>query len=305
MDEFALINEFFKRHADGAGIVAGIGDDGAVVETEAGRQVHVLDTLVQGVHFPDDTAAADIGWRSVAVNLSDIAAMGATPQWMTLGLALPDVGEDWVRDFAEGLFEIADQFGVQLIGGDTTRGPVVVVTVAMTGRVPGEPLLRSGAKLGDTVYVTGTLGDAAAGLTLIRDGKSDHPLATRFNRPTPRIDSGRAIGEMASACIDVSDGLVGDLKKLCVASGVGAEVDVERLPLSEHILTEYPDEAAAFALTGGDDYELCFTANADVKVIAGLDGITAIGTITAGEGVTCRQDGTIVDVDDSGYRHFR
>ncbi len=305
MDEFGLIRRYFTRRARHAGVIVGVGDDGAILEPAAGlQQVQVIDTVVEGVHFPRGLPAADVGYRVVAVNLSDIASMGAVPRWMTLALTLAGQDEQWVEGFASGLFEAADAHGVDLVGGDTTRGAVAVATVHVTGEIEaGRALLRSGARTGDTVFVTGSPGDAAAGLSLLEDGRGDDYLTRRFRRPTPRIATGRALVGVASACIDVSDGLVGDLRKLCEASGVGADVDVGSLPLSDDIVAAFGrDRAIEFALTGGDDYELCFTASADA--VAGLDGVTAIGVITDGGAIVCRRDGAIVDVDDGGYRHF-
>ena len=301
MDEFQLIADYFERAADAPGVTVGIGDDGAIVSVDSGQQVHVLDTLVQDIHFPANAGPADIAWRAVAVNLSDIAAMGAEPQWMTLGLTLPNVGERWIREFSEGLFDIADSYGVQLIGGDTTRGPVVVVTVAMTGTLPGEPLLRSGARAGDAIYVTGNLGDAAGGLASYEAGESSPDLLRRFLRPTPRLIEGRALVGRASAAIDVSDGLAADLAKLLSASGVGGEVRIEDLPISEQLQDLCGDKRSEeLALTGGDDYELCFTGP------AGLDslGSSRIGTVTDSGELVFTRDGEIVDVDTGGYRHF-
>jgi thiamine-monophosphate kinase len=305
VDEFGLIRRYFTRAARSADVIVGVGDDGAVLAPTPGmQQVQVIDTLVEGVHFPARMRAADVGFRAVAVNLSDIAAMGATPRWMTLALTLSDKDESWVDDFAAGLFEAASKHNVELVGGDTTSGDAVVATVHITGEVEqGKALLRSGARVGDTVYITGTPGDAAASLARFGVSLPDSCLVQRFLRPTPRMEHGRALAGLASACIDVSDGLVGDLAKLCDASGVGAELDLERLPLSADLLEAFEiDRAIDFALTGGDDYELCFTAQADT--VAHLEGITAIGTITDGSKVVCRRAGAIVTVDDSGYRHF-
>lgn len=299
MDEFRLISDYFDRQTDDPKIIKGIGDDGAVVAGDAGQQVHVLDTLVQRVHFPDSAPPERIAWRAVAVNLSDIAAMGAIPEWMTLGLTLRDVGEDWVRDFAAGLFEAADEYGVQLIGGDTTRGPFIAVTIAMTGRLLGEPLLRSGAKEGDAIYVTGTVGDAAGGLQLA--GDAPEFLGNRFLRPTPMLDVSRQLVGKATAAIDVSDGLAGDLNKLLVASGVGGELEVENLPLSAELQEAFPIERCReLALLGGDDYELCFTGPPGLESV----GATRIGTVTDSGELVCLLDGEVADVDLSGYRHF-
>lgn len=305
MDEFELIRRFFDRPVTTPGVVTGIGDDGTVLRPEPGRdQVQVIDTLVEGVHFPAGTSAADIGYRVVAVNLSDIAAMGAIPRWMTLALTLPQADVRWVSDFADGLFEAAKEFDVALVGGDMTRGDKVVATVHITADVEaGMALLRSQAKVGDTVFVTGTLGDAAAGLALLRRGEFDAFLVGRFLRPDARIETGRRLAGLASAAIDVSDGLVGDLTKLLEASGVGGELDVERLPLSDALKARFDEaERTRLALMGGDDYELCFTAQPNA--VSGIDNVTAIGRITDGVGLMCRNDGVVVEYDDSGYRHF-
>ncbi len=306
MDEFELIRRYFNRDSMIAGADVGIGDDGAVLTPDASKQqVQVIDTLVEGVHFPHATDAADIAYRAVAVNLSDIAAMGAHPRWMTLALTLRNLDEQWVESFASGLFEAADKYGVGLIGGDTTRGPAVTVTVAITGEVEaGEALLRSGAQVGDEIYVTGTLGDAAAGLRTLQADTPDDFLLARFLRPTPRIEAGRALVGSATAAIDVSDGLAGDVSKLLNASGVGAEIDIEKLPLSTAIQARFSiTEQQQLALLGGDDYELCFTAAPDV--VSGISGITRIGRVTESVGLCCRLNGDVVEVDSSGYRHFQ
>jgi len=306
VDEFDLIRRFFGRRSKGRGVVTGIGDDGAVLEAQSGfQQVQVIDTLVEGVHFPSSAGPFDIGFRVVAVNLSDIAAMGAIPRWMTLALTLASQDEDWVSDFAAGLFAAADEFDVVLVGGDTTSGGQVVATVHITGEVEaGTALLRSGARPGDHIYVSGTVGDAAAGLDLLQRGARDDALCKRFLRPHARIALGRQLRGRASAAIDLSDGLAGDLAKLLDASGAGGTVDIEQLPLSTALGARFDiDAQRQFALAGGDDYELCFTARpADV---ADIDGITGIGVVTAGTGLTCRLHGDIVEVDDSGYRHFQ
>lgn len=306
MDEFALIRCYFDRKSTASGVVLGIGDDGAVLTPDpAQQQIQVIDTLVEGVHFPRDTYAADIAYRAVAVNLSDIAAMGARPRWMTLALTLNNASSEWVEAFASGLFDAADEYDVALVGGDTTSGSAVVVTVNISGEVDqGAALLRSGAKSGDAIFVTGTLGDASAGLELLQRGEPDEILVQRFLRPTPRIESGRALVGRASAAIDISDGLVGDLKKLLVASNVGGELNIDALPLSDAIREHFDSaERQRFALTGGDDYELCFTANENT--VAEIPGITQIGTVSETPGLICRLHDDVVEVDDSGYRHFQ
>lgn len=305
MDEFQLIRRYFDRHYDNAGVAVGIGDDGAVLSPSADKQqIQVIDTLVEGVHFPPQTSAADIAYRAVAVNVSDVAAMGGSPRWMTLALTLSSPDDDWMGSFSKGFFEAADQFGVALVGGDTTRGPVAVVTVAVTAEIINEKaLLRSGAQIGDGIYVSGFLGDAAAGLSLIQRDDPVPYLSQRFLRPTPRISLGQELVGRASAAIDVSDGLLADIEKLLFASGRGGEINVERLPLSATLRENFSSaEQREFALTGGDDYELCFTARS--AAVQHIEGIARIGTVTESRDIICRHDGDIVEVDASGYRHF-
>ena len=258
MDEFELIRRFFVREGEAPGVITGIGDDGAVLQPEPGRDIiTVIDTLVEGVHFPASIDPADLGYRVVAVNLSDIAAMGGRPLWMTLALTLPGSDEAWLGAFARGLHEAASEHGVVLVGGDMTRGESVVASVQITGDVAaGEAVLRSGAQPGDTVYVTGTFGDAAAGLALLQSGKPDERLSGRYLRPSARVDFGSALHDFATAAIDVSDGLVGDLRKLLDASAVGADINVSAVPLSPELRAAFDASAQRnFALTGGDDYE--------------------------------------------------
>ena len=307
MDEFELIRRYFERAGQPDGVVVGVGDDGAVLEPTPGKyQVTVVDTLVEGVHYPRDMNPSDVGYRAVAVNLSDIAAMGAKPRWMTLALSLANPNAPWLDAFAEGLYAAAVEHGVALVGGDTTSAPQVVTSVQVTGEIdPGSALLRSGARPGDTIYVTGTVGDAAAGLHGLLSGRPVKELVARFARPSARVAYGQALTGRASAAIDVSDGLHGDLAKLLRASGVGADLDLAALPLSEALVDNYATErATAFALGGGDDYELCFTASGEVPD-PGVMPLTAIGTVTAGHELICRRDGEIVPFDDSGYRHFQ
>jgi thiamine-monophosphate kinase len=306
MDEFELIRRYFKRNFDTDGVVTGIGDDGAVLAPDSDRQqIQVIDTLVEGVHFPHDTDPSDIAYRAVAINLSDIAAMGGRPRWMTLALTLPNVDEQWLESFSAGLFEAADEFDVALVGGDTTAGPLAVVTVSITGEVRhGAALLRSGAQPGDVIYVTGTLGDAAAGLDLLQRGESNDVLVQRFLRPSARIEAGEALVGNASAAIDVSDGLAGDLRKLLAASGVGGEMQIDRLPISDALrLVGSSEQQYQWALCGGDDYELCFTAKEDA--MANIAGITQIGRVTRSACLECTLNGDVVEIDDSGYRHFQ
>lgn len=306
VDEFELIRRYFLRQDQPDNVVTGIGDDGAVLRPSPGKEfVTVVDTLVAGTHFPLAIDPADIGYRAVAVNLSDIAAMGAIPRWMTLALTLTEADPDWLERFASGLHEAAKESGVALVGGDTTRGEQLVVSVQVSGEVDtGAAILRSGARPGDTIFVTGTLGDAAAGLEQLESDTPDAYLVSRFLRPTARVDAGLVLAGCAHAAIDVSDGLVADLDKLLEASGVGAEIDVERLPLSQAII-DYAGRGRAlqYAMGGGDDYELCFTL--PQSRLPGNLPCTAIGRITDGDGLKCFSKGELVTFDSSGYRHFR
>ncbi len=306
MDEFELISRYFDRQQEASGVLVGIGDDGAVLKPDPDHdQIQVIDTLVSGVHFPADTNPADIAYRAVAVNLSDIAAMGARPRWMTLALTVDDPDASWLESFATGLFTAADAHGVALVGGDTTRGPTVTVTVAISAEVAaGTALLRSGAQRGDSIFVTGTLGDAAAGLALLQGGEQNEFLTGRFLRPSARVATGQALSTLANAAIDVSDGLAGDLGKMLRASGVGADIDIEKIPLSDALCERFDvARQRQFALTGGDDYELCFTARADA--VADIHGITSIGTVVDSANSRFRLHGDVVEVSDSGYRHFQ
>ena len=299
----------------------GIGDDAAVLAVPAGQELAVaIDTLVEGVHFPRGTSAADIGWKALAVNLSDLAAMGATPAWALLALTLPEPDQAFVEGLAEGFAQLAKPHRLALVGGDTTRGPLSI-SVAVHGFVaPGKALMRSGARVGDAVLVTGTLGDAAAGLHAlahpfaVEEQRSDARdlLVARLNRPTPQLAAGSALRDLAHACIDVSDGLIADLGHICAASGVGAEIDASLLPLSPSLIAICDDASAQqFALTGGDDYELCFTVpmNRLADVQSDLSrlgcGVTRIGRIVEGQGVSVRGvDGQWLETGQAGWNHF-
>jgi len=325
--EFELIARIRDRCAVAREDVRlGIGDDAALLAVPAGHILAVsMDTLVAGVHFPRSTRAFDVGWKALAVNLSDLAAMGATPAWATLALTLPDGDAQWVGQFADGFAALAGEFKLALVGGDTTQGPLSI-TVTVHGFVPdGAALLRGGARAGDGVYVTGTLGDAAAGLRCLKQREdvaaspalaSTAPCATlieRLDRPTPRVAQGLALRGRASACIDISDGLVADLGHVCAASGVGTEIDVESLPASSALLgfCDAPTRHA-LQLGGGDDYELCFTA-ADAQAASLLGdlarsgcGATRIGRIVAGRGVSVRDgSGNPLVAAQAGWEHFR
>jgi thiamine-monophosphate kinase len=307
VDEFELIERYFARHGETRDVVVGIGDDGAVLKPDPDRElVTVIDTLVSRVHFPSSIDAYHLGYRAVAVNLSDIAAMGARPLWMTLALTLDDANPDWLEKFAAGLFAAANEHDVALVGGDTTSGENVVVSVQITGDIePGRALLRSGAVPGDTIYVTGSVGDAAGGLACIESDRASEYLEQRFLEPTARVECGRKLIGVASAAIDISDGLYGDLHKLLAASGVGADVDLDAVPVSAELREQFgADEVRQFALGGGDDYELCFTSAEDIpKTLAGV-AVTAIGTVNASGQLTLRDQTGVVPFEDSGYLHF-
>lgn len=317
MNEFELIRRYFTRRAKDDAVLIGVGDDGAMLSPAPGRElVTVIDTLVAGVHYPVDLPAADAGFRAVAVNLSDIAAMGATPRWMTLALTLPAASREWLSDFSSGLFEAADAHGVSLVGGDTTRGSATVITVQIIGDICRDAAMqRSGARPGEAIFLTGTVGDAAAGLELLGSGGAATPradyLIRRFARPEPPVEFGRAIAPRASAAIDLSDGLVADLGRLAAASGVRARLDVPSLPLSPQIRQQFEaGKAEAFALGGGDDYELCFVAPADredeiMSTARSLaTTVTRVGATETGSGILCVDGHDAVEAAAPGYRHF-
>lgn len=290
--EFDLIARIRARVATRADVVLGIGDDAALLAPPPGRQLVVTaDTLNDGVHFPRGTSPADVGWKALAVNLSDLASMGAEPAWCTLSLSLPQSDPAWIEGFLDGFLDLAGQHGIALVGGDTTRGPLSIAVTAMGLVEPGRALRRDGARVGDEVWVTGTLGDAAGGLALL-DREAVPALRARLDRPTPRVAAGRALVGIATACVDVSDGLLADLGHVCARSHVAAHIDVDALPASA-ALREAFGEADRIALqaSGGDDYELCFTApadaGADIGAVSAQLGLrfTRIGRIVAGEGV--------------------
>lgn len=312
MDEFALIRHYFAGlSAARDDVVLGVGDDAALLVPAPGQQLAVTsDTLIAGRHFPIDTAPYDIGWKSLAVNLSDLAAMGAAPRWFTLALSLPMVDEAWLAKFTNGLKALADRHGIALVGGDTTRGELSITITAM-GEVPaGQALRRSGARAGDVVCVTGTLGDAVTALALLQQGEGDAALRTRLDRPEPRVAAGLALRGVAHAAIDLSDGLAGDLGHILAASGVGAEICVDALPVSEALRRCVPLAASRWQLqlTGGDDYELCVCVPSQrfEAARAALDvPLTAIGRVTAAPGLRFVDDaGITVFLDRTAYRHF-
>ncbi|AWV06472.1 thiamine-phosphate kinase [Marilutibacter maris] len=314
MPEFELIERIRARAGGRDDVVLGIGDDAALLRVPPDRQLVVaMDTLNDGVHFPRGTAAADVGWKALAVNLSDLAAMGAEPAWCTLSLSLPASDDGWVDGFLDGFLKLATAHRVALVGGDTTRGPLSIC-VTMHGLVePGRALRRDAARAGDAVWASGSLGDAGAALALLDAGATPPAaLRERLDRPTPRIALGRALGGVAAAAIDVSDGLLADLDHVCAASGVGMRIALDALPASDALLAAC-DAAArtGFQTGGGDDYELAFTTppDADAAVRAAALGagvaVTRIGEVVTGERVRLFDDsGREWMPTARGYAHF-
>ncbi len=316
--EFALIERYFRAcGAQRADVTLGVGDDAALLRVPEGCElVAATDTLVAGVHFPHDSPPDSIGHRALAVNLSDLAAMGARPAWALLALTLPEASESWLGEFATGLAELARAYEVALVGGDTTRGPLCI-TVSLLGYVPaGTAITRGGGRPGDVLFVSGTCGDAAAGLA-IEQGELDAPagprawLRERFLWPAPRVALGERLRGFASACIDVSDGLLADAGKLASASRAGAELAYAAVPLSEPLLAVLGERRAReLALGGGDDYELCFAvppANI-ARLYAQLPPqewcYTRIGMLREAPGAVVVRDGTVMEFSHSGYEHF-
>ena len=317
MDEFDLIRRYFTRQTVDHSVVTGIGDDGAVVVPDPGRElIAVVDTQIESVHFPRGFTAAEIGYRAVAINLSDIAAMGGRPRWMTLALTLTEADGRWLESFASGLFEAAAAHGVALIGGDTTRGKQLTMSVQVIGDVEaGNSIRRTGAKSGDRIYVSGTVGDAAAALRYFDENRADDELSAyfreRFARPVARVSLGRALQGVASAAIDVSDGLAADCQKMLQSSGCGGELSVDAVPVSEPLRQTLPkDVAQDLALNGGDDYELCFTAaagrSAEIERLSRTLKlpITAIGHVNEERELVCLRNGKRIEYNRAGYLHF-
>jgi thiamine-monophosphate kinase len=319
MGEFELIARYFSRLGpERSDVLIGVGDDGAVLQPPPGQMlVAAVDALVAGVHFPEDTEPSAVGHKALAVNLSDLAAMGAEPAWATLTLTVSHADEGWLGDFAAGFAELAVEAGIQLVGGDTTHGPLTVAVNVLGFVPPGQALLRSGARPGDLVYVTGQLGDAGLALLALQHelrlpkGEREAVLH-RLDRPQPRLSVGRALRGIASAAIDISDGLAADLGHILEASAVGAAVQAERLPVSEPVRRWLPQAGGwVLPLTAGDDYELCVTVPPErqgaaerAAAEAGCE-LTWIGMIEAQRGLRCSlADGTDITPSAAGYRHF-
>ncbi|TJY60870.1 thiamine-phosphate kinase [Sinimarinibacterium sp. CAU 1509] len=316
MDEFSLIRRYFSDIGGDSGVVLGVGDDAALLRPTAGCELAVTtDTLIAGRHFPIRTAAADIGWKALAVNLSDLAAMGALPRWCTLALSLPDADADWLREFAAGFAALAHTHGVALVGGDTTRGPLSLSVTAM-GEVPtGRAIRRDTAHAGDCICVTGALGDAALALQRLNaasttmQSEDDLALRARLDRPQPRVAEGLALRGIASAAIDLSDGLIGDLGHILERSQVGGEIRVDALPSSAAFARlALPAERADLQLAGGDDYELCLCVpegRLDAARAAIASPLSVIGRIVEGRGLrVLGADGATMSPSRSAYRHF-
>ena len=304
VSEFSLIYRYFSALGRGAAVDLSVGDDCAILHLDAGERLATsVDTMVEGVHFPADSFPEDIGFRAVSVAASDLAAMGARPLGMTLALTLPAADELWLQTFSQGLADAVSEYRLPLVGGDTTRGPLTI-TVQVLGALPsGEALLRGGATVGDVVYVSGYLGDAAGGLAVLTgqwQPTPDHAeyLLDRFNRPRARLALGRELLGKASAAIDISDGLLADAGHIAAASGVKLVIEPELLPLSPALASHASaGQVRRWALAGGDDYELCFCLPATAQA---PPGCTRIGEVVAGEGVDC---GPGLDIA-PGYQHF-
>ncbi len=313
--EFDIIERYFQRaQPTRDDVLLGIGDDAALLQVPAGKQLVVaVDTLVAGRHFPEQTSAEDIGYKALAVNLSDLAAMGATPAWATLSLTLPALDASWLQAFSSGFFQLADEYAVTLVGGDTTCGPLSI-TVQVHGFVePGKALRRDSARPGDAVYVSGIPGEAACALQTLLSGETPEATALeRLNRPQPRVALGQDLAGLASAAIDISDGLLADLGHLLTASGCGATLWPERLPRSP-VLQSVPDaQARSCQLNGGDDYELCFTLPNDKRsalaAVQEKHAVTLheIGELEAQSGLRCvYADNRSEPPEVRGYDHFR
>ena len=343
--EDRLIAGLFARHeADGESVLAGPGDDAAVLRCPPGEELLITtDALNEGVHFPAGTPAHSIGYRALAVSLSDLASMGARPLWAVVALSVPAAEEGWLREFADGLYSLADEHGVRIVGGDFVRGPLSVTVTAHGAARPEAALRRDGAKAGDGIWVSGSLGDAAAGLQLLQSGKERLPawteglqpsedrmsslpvgprsrglqsdeetedvLVGRFCYPRPRLELGRELAGVASACMDLSDGLAQDLPRLLRSSGLAARVEVERLPLSAALIAcTGRERARQLAWSGGDDYELCFAVSPEnedrLASMPEQPPVTRIGELCRGDGLELTLEGEPWQAAGAGFAHF-
>jgi thiamine-monophosphate kinase len=307
LTEFSLIDKFFKNTTQqNAETRLGIGDDCALLSIPNGYELAITtDTMVENVHFFPNANPAQLGHKLLSVNLSDLAAMGATPIAVTLALTLPKVDENWLQEFSTGFLNLAQQYGVDLIGGDTTKGALILTVQAM-GLVPaGKALKRSNAQVGDLIFMSGFLGDAGLGLKIMQGQKFDAKNAlAHFHQPSPRIETGLALCDVANACIDISDGLVSDLGHILKQSGVGATVEFEKLPLSNEV-KNYIQQTGDWQmpLISGDDYELCFTVSPQ-NTHCVPENCTHIGFIEAQAGLRLKKDGQLQTITAKGYEHF-
>lgn len=313
--EFELIGRYFAalpKHS--AGVSLGIGDDCALLDVPVGQHLAVsIDTLVEGVHFLPTIAAEELALRAVSACVSDLAAMGASPAWLTLALTLPESDPDWLQPFSQGLGRSMQQYGLSLVGGDTSRGHRTL-SLQVHGLVPkGQALTRRGAMPGDGIWVSGTLGDAMAGLDQLQQAVDPDPyLLQRFYRPTARIELGQALRGIASSALDISDGLLADLSHLLKADQLGALIELDQIPLSEAMLSHYGlAQALDWALGGGEDFELCFTlppqheANLAERLKQLDVNCRRVGRITVEPGlIGQRADGQRQPLTATGYRHF-
>lgn len=314
MREFELIARYLRPVAEQpprAGVTLGMGDDCALLRLEPDQELAIsMDTLVEGRHFPPNYPPEHVAWRALATAVSDLAAAGAAPLAFTLGLTLPAAEVRWLEAFAAGLAEASAAFDIALIGGDTTRGPLTL-TVQVHGTVPaGQALTRSGACVGDQVCVTGTLGDAGEALRWLdkKDLDADQSwVCQRYHHPAPRLAVGQWLRGKASAAIDVSDGLMADLGHILKASGVGAVLDFESIPVSPALQALQGGDAKTLALQAGDDYELCFTWPGTAPLPAKIAGIpvSVIGVIESQPGLRLRRDQRVKNVQLEGYDHFQ
>ena len=319
LTEFEIIARYFKDlTGNDEQVAVGIGDDAAVINIPPGQQlVTSVDTLVSGIHFFADAAPYDIGFKSLAVNISDLAAMAARPRWATLALTMLEGDSAWLQQFAEGFAAVARRYGVSLVGGDLTHGPLAI-TIQIMGLVEaGKAVTRGGAQTGDRIYVSGCIGGAGLALGCL---KKELPTTIqpstasieRLLRPEPRVALGLELTDLANAAIDISDGLAADLGHILEMSGKGAVIDLDRVPVCDDLMQiENQDERLRMALCAGDDYELCFTvpANRQDKIASVSTALNlplhCIGTITAGAKLIWRKaDGSEYRLEDSGYRHF-
>ncbi len=310
MNEFALIKQYFTTLTPpSASVLLGIGDDCALLVPPQGECLAVsIDTQVEGVHFPVGAPAEQVGRRVACCALSDLAAMGAQPLWATLALTVPQAEPTWLAEFSRGLGAVLKAWQVSLVGGDTTAGPLTI-TLQVHGSVqPGKALRRSGAQVGDKIYVTGFLGDGAAALACLQgrlclDSVASAYLTERFYAPEPQLEAGHKLAGVASSAIDISDGLLADLTHILNASGVGAQLELANVPINPLWANQVePERARHWALTGGDDYQLCFTLAAELTPPVAA---TAIGVITQTAGIIGREQGREVSLEGGGFEHFR